>query len=501
MSRGPCAELAELRSAFVDGALTEPDRDRLLIHLVGCESCRRDINDLRAIQTLVSGTGPTGSAAPADLSQRLVSIAGADYDCPLRSQPFRRTPHRGLPSGRRTVRIRATVASVAVGAAVAMAGVTGYTAAPPELAAVTDPMGEAGAEFSSALAQLPLSGDSLGAVTLADAAALDAVGATYWLGPQQASGPALTADQAQEFLRRASEAANEVSFAGQQSFTARGPKQTYSARIQVVNQPGQGSNIQVLNAQGQPVVNDFAPAAASSRMVDTELVSVLGSKYTLSGQRGAVVAGRSAVLVDASRYGTTAIRWWLDEETGVVLWRSTFDRHGVAQLSSGFTSVRMNIPAGLIEHLPARYYVPTTNVTLSVSNADRLGTAGWDCRSSLAGLSLVKLRADRTENPAVVHLVYSDGVSTVTVYEQHGRLAAAPIESQWDESMRANVQQGAFGLATWQSGDTVFTVMTDGSAQLLAQAVAVLPHEGPHERTTMEAIRAGWAKILADMKG
>ena len=40
MRKAPCAELAELRSAYVDGALDEGDRERLLTHLVGCADCR-----------------------------------------------------------------------------------------------------------------------------------------------------------------------------------------------------------------------------------------------------------------------------------------------------------------------------------------------------------------------------------------------------------------------------------------------------------------------------
>ena len=39
--KAPCAELAELRSAYVDGALSDADRERLLAHLVGCADLPR----------------------------------------------------------------------------------------------------------------------------------------------------------------------------------------------------------------------------------------------------------------------------------------------------------------------------------------------------------------------------------------------------------------------------------------------------------------------------
>jgi hypothetical protein len=46
----------------------------------------------------------------------------------------------------------------------------------------------------------------------------------------------------------------------------------------------------------------------------------------------------------------------------------------------------------------------------------------------------------------------------------------------------------------------VFTVVTDGSASLLGEAVESLPHDGTTTRTTLDRIKAGWARILADVK-
>jgi anti-sigma factor RsiW len=88
----PCAELAELRSAFVDGALNDTDRDRLLRHLVDCIDCRRDIEDLRAVRELLNQSKTEPGPTPTDLSMRLVSIAGTESVAPLWTRPFRRTP-------------------------------------------------------------------------------------------------------------------------------------------------------------------------------------------------------------------------------------------------------------------------------------------------------------------------------------------------------------------------------------------------------------------------
>ena len=134
MRKAPCADLAELRSAFVDGALNDTDRERLLKHLVDCANCRRDVEDLRAVRHLLNrprmnraqprATYP--SAYPSQVRSRshLVDQAvPANPTIPL-------LPNRGLPSHRRTVKLRIGASAVALGATVTAMGVIGYAVRP-----------------------------------------------------------------------------------------------------------------------------------------------------------------------------------------------------------------------------------------------------------------------------------------------------------------------------------------------------------------------------------
>jgi hypothetical protein len=74
-----------------------------------------------------------------------------------------------------------------------------------------------------------------------------------------------------------------------------------------------------------------------------------------------------------------------------------------------------------------------------------------DGRLPVAGpLSLVKLRSDRADNPDALHLIYSDGLTTVSVFEQRGQLTIAPQGSQWDASWRPTYGRSASDVATWQ---------------------------------------------------
>ena len=89
MRRRPCADLAESRSAYVDGALDDAGRERLLAHLVECPECRQDIAELRAVRDLLGRARNEPAPAADDLSARLVSIAGMAATEPLWTRPFR----------------------------------------------------------------------------------------------------------------------------------------------------------------------------------------------------------------------------------------------------------------------------------------------------------------------------------------------------------------------------------------------------------------------------
>lgn len=500
MSLTPCRSLEGSRSALVDGALTTEQRERVLTHLVHCDACRDDVAALRRVRDTLRAPAP--ASAPRDLDARLISIAGDEAPLPLWTRPFRRTRPGALTSPRRTLRLRVTAAAVAVGTTVGGAGLVGYAAAPVvAMTEVADPTDEARAAFSATLAQQPLVNDAVGAVLAAAPADLDETVPTAGGTQARAGTRPLSAAAAAEAMERASDVADTVAYSGLQTFRSQAQGLTYSASVVVQSVPGQGSQAHVLDRSGAEVSTGYTPAVLPARMVDDSLVALLETNYAVTGWAGAQAAGRPATMVEARRAGVLAARWWLDDASGIVLAQQTFDADGDQVMAVGFSTVKVSGPAGVLEQLPASVAVPVTDTVLTLSAASALVSRGWVCRDQVAGLSLVRLRSDRSDDPDTVHLVYSDGLSTLSVFEQRGRLADAPEGSRWDAALGAWTRPGASSLASWQSGSTVFTVVTNGSTEVLAAAVASLPHDAPPERTTMERIREGWAVLLADMKG
>lgn len=479
--RAGCAELAELRSAYVDGALADRDRERLLSHLVDCADCRADVDDLRRVRRLLAAPqDPVG--APQALSARLMSIA-----------------HDGPAPRRRRIPRRALTALAATATGLATMGMIGFLAAPPVNArTVSDPSAEAVSEYGGMLASLPLTNQSVDAVAAIQPTRMIVSPSRR---PMITSGVArqLSAQQARDRLDRAAVSASRVSFSGTQSYQAVRGDQQVSATVQLVNVARQGMQLVVHDQRGRQVSSRFVRSTSASRLSERTLVSQLAVHYRLIGWPGSEVAGRRATIIEARPAGAAAdseavARWWVDDSTGLLLWQETYDAGGTLQSAAGFRSLRVG-NVSFMSHIP-QTAVPRTTTSLTLARTSDLAAQGWSPPRNLAGLPLVRLRSDRANDPEALHLVYSDGLSVVSVFEQRGSLDGAPAGSAWDDGMGAFVRWGSASTASWESGDTVLTVVSNGSPQLLAEAVRSLPHEESPQRTTMDRVLAGWDRIL-----
>lgn len=492
--RAGCAELAELRSAYVDGALADRDRERLLAHLVGCAACRNDIDDLRRVRKLLAAPAEP-HRAPGELSSRLISIAGENPHAHPRWTAGKTNPRRYVRQRRARVGL-ATATALGV-SLLAVTGI-GYLAAPPVTAStVADPSAEAVREYGGMLASLPLTNQSVDAM-----AALQPAQATVLPSgrPMTPSGVArrLSAEEARALLREAALTPTRLSFTGKQSYQAVRGEKLISATVDVISVADQGMQLRVLDRAGREVSARFVGVTPDSRVTELSLVSLLRQHYDLSGAPGSQVAGRAATVIEAREPGAAtdavAARWWVDDSSGLLLWQETYDYEGHLQSTVGFREVSFG-KATFLSHLP-QAAVPRTTTALTLAETTDLAAQGWSPPRELAGLPLVKLRSDRAADPQALHLVYSDGLSVVSVFEQRGGLDAGPRGSDWDAAVGAFVRWGSASTASWQSGKTVLTVVSNGSPELLTEAVQGLPHVEVPRRTTMEAIVAGWSRIL-----
>ena len=218
--------------------------------------------------------------------------------------------------------------------------------------------------------------------------------------------------------------------------------------------------------------------------LDRAALTLLRRHFSLTVTEVAATAGRTADVVEARRPGAAAPtgRFWVDRASGLVLRREVYDEQGALLRSSAFVDIDPRGASGSTEALLPPRMAGESGQSLSAVARTALTTQGFVLPEGLPpGLELFDARSrDDDEGDPVLHLTYSDGLSTLSVFEQRGRLASASLQG-WTKV--------SFGGATvhrrddppqrvvWESGGTVFTVLGDVSPTALSVAVLALPHD------------------------
>ncbi|WP_425309905.1 sigma-E factor regulatory protein RseB domain-containing protein [Ammonicoccus fulvus] len=469
-------ELAEM----VDGALGLRELERLNAHLVDCAGCRAEADSLRTVRDRVRGVN---SEAPAsDLTDRLLKIAGERADQPLWARPFDRGRAGALPSHRR--RKRHAVAGVMTMTCLLLAGLVGvgWAAAPPTRTPALDPGPVARSEFAAVQGETALANPAVIAARAAEATETKTGDADVPLGPEGS----FSTEGARDWLQRAEAARLTVPHAGLQTVQIRHLAGFWVTGVEVEATPGRSTRVAFPDRTG--VTRSALVPAEETSGIDRLLAD-----HRMLVAPGPRVAGRDTVVVEARAGDRATARWWVDRETALILWQQTVDVSGATTLSAGYRSVSVG-PSADPTHLPPRLVIRPSTANLTLASVGVLQGQGWQCADRLAGLDLARVRSDRTDT--MVHTVYGDGIVTLSVLQQKGALTGPPDGFVWDPGMRAYRSLGITTMYAWQSGDTVFTVVTDGPAHLADRAVAELPHESPVLRTRVDRVVDGWLHLI-----
>nr|WP_221442371.1 sigma-E factor regulatory protein RseB domain-containing protein [Nocardiopsis algeriensis] len=319
------------------------------------------------------------------------------------------------------------------------------------------------------------------------------------VSPDAGDVPAEGPDDGMPVLRRAAEAADEVAYSAVREVT--GEDGESDLLVRVVNRPGDGIALLPLEgAEDALVVRD-----SSLQALDDSLLSTLEDVYAVRDAGRDELGGRNAHLVEALRAdGTAAGRFWVDAGTGVLLGSSVYGERGERVLGFRTTGLEMGD-----EHWPdhASGDEPWGDV-LTGGEREELREQGWVLPERLAwNLCLVDARSTSYGDQRVIHAVYSDGLSQVSVFIQRGRL---------DTGSPAVLRNGYLGTGTggsgvtpqhdtipggdtgryhsvWQADGFVFTVLADAPAGLASSAVTALP--GPEDSGFWSRVRRGMARL------
>jgi len=218
--------------------------------------------------------------------------------------------------------------------------------------------------------------------------------------------------------------------------------------------------------------------------VTIPLVRLLETHYIVAYEGPGTADNRAAQVVDARRDdGSLAARFWLDDATSLPLEREVFDTAAHVISEDVFVNVQI-IGQGPVSAPVGGLAVPEGPWpnALSASQLLALRDRGWLVPPGLpGGLSLFTGAQASTSSGNVIDLGYSDGLSVVSLFEQHGNLAAK-LAGWQKTTMAGHVIYAAEPdqrSLTWSSRGIVYTLIADAPAQTVAAVVSALPHDGP----------------------
>lgn len=393
----------------------------------------------------------------------------------------------------------------------------------------------AGAITAGALSAGLLLGAGTLAVLGSTVSGSDLTTAAGWVGQQDATAAsaraaedrrAMTPDDATavQLLAKAARSADTVAYTGTLVTTTQ-PGQP-PTRAQVSGLPGVGTVVQgggdaaVLAGEGRS-----QSLADASRVLD---LLVDNYRVTRESGRDQIIAGRMAEAVEAYRpAGTLAARFWLDLGSGLLVRRDLVSTTGSTSTSTRFIALRLGpVPAG---HLPPLATDAWSHILDDVDLAARRA-AGCVCADTLpGGLTLLLARTDddgAEDGPGqgVTHLLYSDGLTEMSLFDQPGQLdPSAAVQLQGKGFLATSyhgmpvlervtgpstgVSVAATGEWIWQAGPSVITMMAPAEPRLAAQeragqvmsavqaqALAAPRPDGPDG--VAASVGRGWSRLV-----
>lgn len=316
-----------------------------------------------------------------------------------------------------------------------------------------------------------------------------------------APDPRPTSDaRARHLLQRVAAAEDTVPYSGVQFVSAWSATGAASSLVEVQNVPGEGTALRVRGSAAGPAAAMFtgAPDARVGSSLNRGPIELLGQNYTLRYAGRADATGRPAQLVEMIGVGgEVAARFWVDKSTGLLLRRELYDSAGRTVRASAFAQLQVGRRA-VPSHLPpvVQRQAATRLTTRQVSE---LQHRGWACPDTMAGtLTLYDTRRVELSTGTVLHLSYSDGLSTVSVFQQTGTIGEEGLDG-YDRVRGPDgtryVRSGIPQQVVWAAGDVVYSVVADAPPAVVDAVMADLPQPNAEQRGMLGRLGRGLDRV------
>ena len=301
---------------------------------------------------------------------------------------------------------------------------------------------------------------------------------------EPAAGSAASEREALTVLGQAVRAGRALAYSGTQYVATWSGDDSATTLADVTHDPGRAP---VLSAGPDDGPGPLTATAA----LDPRHVELLAASYDLRVAGAGRCTGRTATVVEARRDGQVAGRFWVDRASGLLLRREVYD-DGRRVRSSAFVDVDVRAAGRAPE--------PSLAVAPVAVTAEGLRRDGWRVPDELpGGMRLFDTRLSMPEpGEHVLHLAYSDGLSTVSLFAQDGRLGTEPMDGFEAEEVGDRpvwVRHDAPERVVWSGGGRVWTLVSDAPSGTVRAAVAALPRDEAPEDGLLARLGRGLARL------
>jgi sigma-E factor negative regulatory protein RseB len=221
-----------------------------------------------------------------------------------------------------------------------------------------------------------------------------------------------------------------------------------------------------------------AGGTSSTDVQQASLLALLARHYQLRIAGTAAYRGRITEVVEALRPGATAVaaRFWLDRASGLLVRRDVLDRTGALLRRTELLSVRpVARPPVVSAALPTTGAAIPSGDRLDGADLSRLEDDGWPVVRSLPGD--LDLYEARWLPDGLLHLSYSDGLSTLSLFVQEGvRRPAARAVLRHLGGGEVWQTPGEPERTMWAAEGHTWTLVSDAEPALVDEVVMALPH-------------------------
>lgn len=315
---------------------------------------------------------------------------------------------------------------------------------------------------------------------------------------------------ADELVRAATEAPKRISYVGEVQTTRWGANQAVATIVRVEHKAPELTRRTYLAPQSvygeytitrgtmsydfevnRQVVVSSENLAADNQVALNNNIALVFANYTAVDGPDEAVAGRAAHSVSlVNRHtGERVMRLWIDAETKIVLAKESYHSDGSLATRMRFDEIRFTgdiptgifsttTPAGFVSSNGRRFGQPSTDVGAAVRMA---GFRPIGPRYLPEGFSIISADASEIKGVKSLHLLYSDGLRNVSLFQNASNAAADfgtlhPSTATFEGHEAQYVKDGPTTLLTWRERDLAFALVGDLDVkELIEIAISVVP--------------------------